>query len=162
MTLYSYGRRTLRWGLASWRGVTSWRGRMLMIMMMMMACRNLGSCIGSGYMVFISYIYEYVNHCIIFPVSEDLFFGMRIYEWYGDFWFHLVSYFGKHAEACRALLFYRSPLLVSFYSLGTFGDSLFPLCENCGRIRLVSQLTYINLTILSNKRGCAPVTKLII
>ena len=77
------------------------------------------------------------------------------------FWFHLVYYLGKHAVACRALLFYRSPLLVSRYSLGTFGDSLFPLCENGIRIRLVSQLTYINLTILYNKRGRAPVTELI-
>ena len=84
---------------------------------------------------------------------------MRIYK---PFWFHLVHYVGKHAEACRALLFYRSPLLVSCYSLGTFGDSLFPLCENGIRIRLVSQLTYINLTRLYNKRGCAPVTEFII
>ena len=55
-----------------------------------------------------------------------------------------------------------SPLLVFFCSVGTFGDSLFPLCENGIRIRLVSQLTYINLTILYNKRGCAPVTEFII
>ena len=77
----------------------------MMMLMMMMACRNLGSCLGSSCIVLISYVCVYLNNCIIFPVSEDLFFGMRIYERYGNFWLHLVHYFGKHAEACRALLF---------------------------------------------------------
>ena len=45
-------------------------------------------------------------------------------------------------------------MLVVFFSSGTFVDSLFPLCENCGRIRFVSQLTCINLSILYNKCSC--------
>ena len=89
---------------------------------------------------------------------------MRIYEPYGQF---LVSPSTLFREACRGMqgitiLRPRSPLLVVFFSSGTCVDSLFPLCENCGRIRLVSQLTYINLTILYNKRGCAPFTELIL
>ena len=70
-------------------------------------------------------------------------------------------------EACRGMqgitiLRSRSPLLVVLFSSGTFVDSLFPLCENCNHTRLVSQLTYINLTILYNERGCAPVTVFIL